>query len=139
MKIEINGARRELQIMPAPSKCFCVLEECCFPVFPIYVGICEAITEDEKACGNILICPIFSNNGGYEDVGPAEVKNEVQINDIVTLYKNRRIYYECDGASKEEILSGIIKNFEIYDFKIPYSVIEGARREIENFENSRTE
>lgn len=31
MKIEINGIKREVQIMPAPSKCFCIFEECCTP------------------------------------------------------------------------------------------------------------
>ena len=137
MKIEINGIKREVQIMPAPSKCFCIFEECCTPSYPIYVGICEAITKEEVECGNILICPIFSNNGGYENVYPGLVKNEVLSNDILTLYKNRRMYYKYDD-SEEEMLSDIIECFEMHDFKISDRVIKEARKEIEAFENSRT-
>lgn len=140
MKIEINGIKREVQIMPAPSKCFCIFEECCTPSYPIYVGICEAITKEEVECGNILICPICSNNGGYEDVSaPAEVKNNVGVYDIVTLYKNNRIYGGYDSDSKEDLLSYIIEDFEANGFKITDNVIKGARREIEDFEKSRTE
>lgn len=137
MKTEINGVRRELKIMPAPSKCFCIFEEFCYPIYPLFIGICEAITKEEIACGNILICPIFSYNGGYENAYPGEVKNGVCSSDIVTLYKNHRIYYECN-ESEEEMLSDIIENFEQHDFKISDRVIEEARKEIEAFENGRT-
>lgn len=45
MKLEINGIEREVQIVQAPQGAFCCLDELAFPSFPLFVGLCKAITD----------------------------------------------------------------------------------------------
>lgn len=88
MKVKINGIEREVQIVQAPKGAFCCLEGLASPSFPLFVCFCEAITDEETNCGDILICPIFDFNLGYSCVSAEEVKIEVYLCDLILLLKN---------------------------------------------------
>ena len=117
MKLEINGIEREVQIVQAPQGAFCCLDELAFPSFPLFVGLCKAITDKETPYGEILICPIFDCNGGYASINVDEVKNELELSDLEQFIKNYTVNFEF--TSLKEVVEGIMYYFEIH--KTPIS------------------
>lgn len=112
MKLEINGIKREVQIVQAPQGSFCCLEGLGLPAFPLFVCLCEAITEKETPYGKVLVCPIFDNNGGYGSIEVDEVKNELCPSDLKRLIINYTNSYEFDNL--KDVLREIMYMFEIH-------------------------
>lgn len=117
MKLEINGIEREVQIVQAPQGAFCCLDELAFPSFPLFVGLCKAITDKETPYGEILICPIFDCNEGYASINVDEVKNELELSDLEQFIKNYTVNFEF--TSLKEVVEDIMYYFEIH--KTPIS------------------
>lgn len=117
MKLEINGIEREVQIVQVPQGAFCCLDELAFPSFPLFVGLCKAITDKETPYGKILICPIFDCNGGYASINVDEVKNELELSDLKQFIKNYAVNFEF--TSLKDVVEDIMYYFEIH--KTPIS------------------
>lgn len=117
MKLKINDIEREVQIVQAPQGAFCCLDELAFPSFPLFVGLCKAITDKETPYGEILICPIFDCNGGYASINVDEVKNELELSDLEQFIKNYTVNFEF--TSLKEVVEDIMYYFEIH--KTPIS------------------
>lgn len=117
MKLEINGIEREVQIVQAPQGAFCCLDELAFPSFPLFVGLCKAITDKETPYGEILTCPIFDCNGGYASINVDGVKNELELSDLEQFIKNYTVNFEF--TSLKEVVEDIMYYFEIH--KTPIS------------------
>lgn len=112
MKLGINGIKREVQIVQAPQGSFCCLEGLGLPAFPLFVGLCEAITEEETPYGEVLVCPIFDAKGGYSSINVDEIKNELHLSDLKKLIINYANNYEFD--SLKEIVEEIMYLFKIH-------------------------
>ena len=67
MKFNVYDIERECTIVSAPKGVFCTAEEGLY-WFPIYFVFAPSITEDEKSCGDVLICPISGFNDGMESL-----------------------------------------------------------------------
>lgn len=74
MKLVINGIERECTILPAPKGVF-FMEEGCF-VVPQYIAIAQTEGQ-EKRYSSTLICPIDHHSGGYINITPGELHNEL--------------------------------------------------------------
>ena len=74
MKIEIEGIVRECQTVSVPKGCYCVfdLSDGAYG-FPIFAVIAPTTTENEKACGNVIVGPLFGFNEGFEFANPYEI------------------------------------------------------------------
>lgn len=94
MRLCINGIERSVQVIPAPQFSYCISDDSCFPMFPLFVGVCEAYGR-EKELGSILMCPIFDNNSGYASISVNEIKNEVTRGDVKRCILN---YHEIAGS-----------------------------------------
>ena len=125
MKLKINDIEREVQIVQAPQGAFCCLDELALPSFPLFVGLCKAITDKETPYGEVLVCPIFDNNEGYASINVDEVKNELYVSDLKKLIRNYSVNFEYD--SLKEIVESIMYDFNIH--KTPITI--GARKFIE--------
>lgn len=112
MKLEINGIKREVQIVQAPQGSFCCSEGFGLPAFPLFVCLCEAITEKETPYGKVLVCPIFDSNGGYGSIEVDEVKNELRLSDLKKLITNYTDIYEFDTL--KDVVREIMYMFELH-------------------------
>ena len=117
MKLKINDIEREVQIVQAPQGAFCCLDELAYPAFPLFVGLCKAITKEETSYGDILMFPIFDGNFGYASISVDDVKNELELSDLKQFIKNYTVNYEY--TSLKEVVEEIMYYFEIH--KTPIS------------------
>lgn len=127
IKAKINNIVREITIVPVQKGGYCVSEDACFPWFPLFCAICESITEEEKMCGDILICPICDFNGGYASLSVEEIKNEVSFRDICKCAINLEEEYGND----EDAINCIVKEFKKHGYEIEDWMIEKAKEEYE--------
>lgn len=128
MKAVINGIEREIQVVPVPKGGFCITEGLYFPWFPLFCAFSEAITEEEKQIGDVMICPI-SGDYGYGNIEVEQIKNEVLPNDIHICLKNYMENYECEI---DEALNDIIDYFEKHGYSIEKWKIEKAKADYKN-------
>lgn len=117
MKLKINGIEREVQIVQAPQGAFCCLDELAYPAFPLFVGLCKAITKEETSYGDILMFPIFDGNFGYASISVDDVKNELILQDLEQFITNYAINYEYRPL--KDVVHDIMYNF--YTHKTPIS------------------
>ena len=123
MKIKVNGIKREVQIMQAPQGSFYCDKDSEEPLFPIYIGMCEPITEDEESYGNVLVFPIDGGyNGGYECTDPQWIMNDVMIGVLEKLIVNYAFENKCDNL--KEAVERIMDLFEIHKTPIRLNVRE---------------
>ena len=116
MKLEIDGIKREVQIIQAPQGSFCYDDEGIIN-FPLFVAICEP-TEEELSWGEVLVCPIFDVNGGYATITVNEVKNELWPFDLKRLIKGYAERRESDNL--KEVAEEVMGMFEMH--KTPISL-----------------
>lgn len=133
MKAKINNILREITIVPVQKGGFCVSEGLCFPWFPLFCAICEAITEEEKACGDVLICPISDSNGGHGSIEVEEIKNEVSWEDIYTCICN----YEENLGLEEDSINIIVDSFRYHGCIVEDWKIKKAMEKFENYINNK--
>ena len=123
MKLEINGIKREVQIMQAPQGSFYCDKDLWLPQFPIYIGMCEPMTKDEGNYGNVIIFPIYGGyNGGYECIEPQWVMYYVRLVVLHKLIPKYAFENECDHL--KEAVEGLMDLFEIHKTPITLSVRE---------------
>lgn len=121
MKFKIGQLRREAQIMQAPQGSFYYDEYLWEPQFPMYIGICEPITDEETNYGNLIVFPIDGRyNKGYGCIEPICILNEVSIYDLQKLIVIYAIKNECDNL--KEAVEEIMDLFEIHKTPIPLPV-----------------
>ena len=120
MKLEINGIKREVQIIQAPQGSFCY-DDTGIINFPLFVAICEP-TEEELSWGDVLVCPIFDGNGGYAGITVNEVKNELWPFDLKRLIRGYAERRESDNL--KEAVEDIMGMFEMHKTPISLSVRE---------------
>lgn len=120
MKLEIDGIKREVQIIQAPQGSFCYDEDGLIN-FPLFVAICEP-TEEELSWGDVLVCPIFDGNGGYAGITVNEVKNELWPFDLKRLIKGYAERRESDNL--KEVVEEIMGMFEMHKTPISLSARE---------------
>lgn len=119
MKLEIDGIKREVQIIQAPQGSFCYDEDGLIE-FPLFVAICEP-TEEELLWGwEVLVCPIFDGNGGYAGITVNEVKNELWPFDLKRLIRGYAERRESDNL--KEVVEEIMGMFEMHKTPIPLPV-----------------
>ena len=105
MKIEIDKIERECQICTPQRGAFCIydIEEGCYG-FPDLIAVAPAITEKERACGNIVVCPIQCGNGGYEMATPDTIHNYLSLATLRELIKGHMNVFEGDLEWSAELI-----------------------------------
>ena len=118
MKMEINGIKREVIIMQAPQGSYYYDKDLWLPQFPLYIGMCEPMTEDEESYGDVLVCPISDGNGGYASITVNEVKNVLWPYDLIRVIRGYAKRRASDNL--KEVVEAIMGMFEIH--KTPISI-----------------
>ena len=123
MKLEINGIKREVQIMQAPQGSFYCDEGSEEPLFPMYIGMCEPITKDEEwyTSRRVLLVPIIGDyHKRYEGIEKINILNDLSLYDLQKLIKKYAFEYECDNL--KEAVEEIMDMFEIHKTPITLRV-----------------
>lgn len=107
INIEIEGIERDCEIMSVPRGYFADYGETFG--FPLYACICKAITEDEKSCGDVLVCPIECFNNGYEAANPAAITDSLALGAFQRYVDN---FTDGFGWSVSEAFDYITNAFE---------------------------
>ena len=114
MRIVINKTERECEILPAPPNSF-YIDECAYG-FPLYVAIVPAVTEHERSIGNILTCPIFCHNNGYDSATPTAIQNYLTLQmfeELLHAYYEEGFCYELADGAKD-----LFRDFEGHGVKM---------------------
>lgn len=123
MKMEINGIKREVQIMQAPQGSYYCDEGSEEPLFPMYIGMCEPITKDEEwyTSRGVLLVPIIGNcYKPYEGIERIDILNDVSLYDLQELIPKYAFENECDNL--KEVVEQLMDLFEIHKTPIRLSV-----------------
>lgn len=114
MRIVINKTERECEILPAPPHSFWVSNG--LYGFPLYVAIVPAVTEHERSIGNILTCPIFCQNNGYDSATPTAIQNYLTLQmfeELLHAYYEEGFCYELADGAKD-----LFRDFEGHGVKM---------------------
>ena len=58
------------------------------------------MTDNEKACGNIVTCPVQCCNGGYESASPYEIQTTIYLKDFRNLVIGYFLTIEMDSVEE---------------------------------------
>lgn len=110
MLVEIEGVQRECCVTSVPKGSFCIwdINEGLYG-FPQFMVIAPSITEDEKSCGNIVVCPVECYNKGFEYASPSKLYDSLYIDIFKPLVIGRFKSYVYDNI--EDVFKEVYNEF----------------------------
>ena len=123
MELTINGIKRECVVKDAPKGSYCVIDydEGCY-FFPLFIVIAEALTEEEKSCGDIVVGAIYTANMGYETVDVGDIFTILYPNVFKRILKGA--FYTTEYEDIYQAVKQIKEDFMVHGIPIHPKTLE---------------